>query len=120
MSRVRFQSTCPARFCPKNDFYFWAHANCGGALFLNNRGILSCSECDAEDFIFRWKFDCGYRNNRAHEGGFEYGCLQGFLACLSSLGKLQNPPGNFIIEVTQVLMQHQNEFKERYNDYNDY
>jgi hypothetical protein len=22
--------------------------------------------------------------------------------------------------VTQVLMQHQNEFKERYNDYNDY
>jgi len=43
--------------------------------------------------------------------------LQGFLACLSSLGKLQNPPGNFIVEVTQVLMQHQHEFKERYNDY---
>ena len=117
MSRVRFQSTCPARKCPKNDFYFWAHANCGGALFLNNRGILSCNACPQEDFIFRWKFDCGYRNNRALEGGFEFGCLQGFLACLSSLGKLQNPPGNFIIEVTQVLMQHQNEFKERYNDY---
>ena len=101
----------------KRFFFGFMHANCEGVLFLNNRDILLCNACDAEDFIFRWKFDCGYRNNLALEGGFEYGCLQGFLAFLSSLGKLQNPPGNFIVEVTQVLMQHQYKFKERYNDY---
>ena len=101
----------------KRFFFGFMHANCEGVLFLNNRDILSCNACDAEDFIFRWKFDFGYRNNRSLEGGFEFGCLQGFLACLSSLGKLQNPPGNFIVEVTQVLMQHQYKFKERYNDY---
>jgi hypothetical protein len=30
------------------------------------------------------------------------------------LGKLQNQPGNFIIEVTKVLMDHQNEFRQNY------
>ena len=112
MVRVRFQSTCPA--CRNPDYFYWIHHNCGGDLYLDNYGKLICDECDAEDFIFRWKFDCGNRNNNAHEGGFEYGCLQGFLACLSNLGKLQNPPGNFIIDVTRVLMEHQNEFSQNY------
>lgn len=115
MVRVRFQSSCPS--CPNNNFYFWVHNRCGGNLYLDNRAMLICDNCDAEDYIFRWKFDCGNRNNRSHEGGFEFGCLQGFLACLSSLGKLQNPPGNFILEVTQILMQHQNEFRQNYSFY---
>ena len=58
--------------------------------------------------------DCGKRNNGVHKGGFERGCLQGFLACLSNLGKLQDPPGNFIIDVTRVLMEHQHEFSQNY------
>ena len=115
MYRVRFQSTCPA--CRNDRICNWQHYGCGGHFFLTNQARLICENGDADDFIFRMKFDCGERNGRAHEGGFEDGCLQGFLACLSSLGKLQNPPGNFIVEVTQVLMQHQYEFKERYNDY---
>ena len=115
MVRVRLQSSCPS--CTNNNFYFWVHSRCGGDLYLDNRAMLICDNCDAEDYIFRWKFDCGNRNNRSHEAGFEFGCLQGFLACLSSLGKLQNPPGNFILEVTQILMQHQNEFRQNYSFY---
>ena len=37
-----------------------------------------------------------------------------FLVCLSNLGKLQNPPGNFIMDVTKVLMEHQSEFSQNY------
>ena len=112
MVQVRFQSTCPS--CRNNNFYYWIHHNCGGDLYLDNNAYLICNSCRIQDYIFRWKFDCGNRDNGAHSGGFEYGCLQGFLACLSNLGRLQNPPGNFIIEVTQVLMQHQNEFRQNF------
>ena len=114
MVKVIFQSSCPARSCLNTNYYYWRHYNCGGYFELDNRAILSCKRCGDEDYIFRWKFDCGNRNGRAHECGFENGCLQGFLACLSCLAKFQNPPGNFIIEVTQVLMQHQNEFCQNY------
>ncbi len=112
MPQVRFQSECPA--CPNKTDYYWVHAFCGGDLYLNNEAMLICNSCSRKDLIFRWKFDCGNRNNDAHKGGFEYGCYQGFLACLSSLGRLQNPPGNFIIDVTNILMQHQNEFRQKY------
>lgn len=112
MNRVRFQSSCPS--CPNNNFYYWVHYTDNGILFLDNRAILSCDLCHLSDYIFRWKFECGYRVNGAHSGGFEKGCLQGFLACLSNLGKLENPPGNFIVEVTQILMAHQNEFRQNY------
>jgi hypothetical protein len=112
MVKVRFQSSCPS--CRNPDFYYWIHHNCGGDLYLDNYGKLICNNCFREDFIFRWKFDCGYRKNDAHKGGFEYGCLQGFYMCLSNLGKLQDPPENFILDVTQVLMDHKNEFKEKY------
>ena len=112
MPQVRFQSECPA--CPNKTDYYWIHAFCGGDLYLNNEAMLICNSCSRKDLIFRWKFDCGNRNNRAHEGGFEYGCLQGFLACLSNLGKLQNPPGNFIMDVTRVLIEHQSEFSHNY------
>jgi hypothetical protein len=30
------------------------------------------------------------------------------------LGKLQNPPANFILDVTSVLMAHQSEFRQNY------
>ena len=112
MVKVRFQSSCPA--CRNPDFYYWVHHRCEGDLYLDNRAMLSCDLDDREDYIFRWKFDCGNRDNGAHSAGFEYGCLQGFLACLSNLGKLENPPSNFIVEVTQVLMAHQNEFRQNY------
>lgn len=112
MSRVRFQSTCPA--CRNNEFYYWIHHNCGGDLYLDNNAYLICDDGDARDFIFRWKFDCGNRKDDAHRGGFEYGCLQGFMACLSNLGKLQNPPANFIMDVIDVLREHKNEFREEY------
>ena len=111
MDRVRFQSTCPA--CRNNEFYFWS-CNCGGDLYLDNKAYLICDKCDSRNFIFRKKFDCGNRDGGAHSGGHEYGCLQGFLVCLSNLGRLQNTPGNFIFEVTQVLMQHQNELRQTY------
>lgn len=110
MPEVRFQSTCPA--CKNSNYYYWIHAYCGGDLYLNNQAMLICHYCNRKDLIFRWKFDCGNRDNGAHKGGFEYGCLQGFLACLSNLGKLENPPGNFIVEVTTILMQHQNKFRQ--------
>lgn len=112
MVKVRFQSSCPS--CRNPEFYYWVHNNCNGDLYLDNRAMLSCNSCYREDYIFRWKFDCGNREYDAHRGGFEKGCLQGFLMCLSNLGKLENPPGNFILEVTQILMQHQNEFKQNY------
>lgn len=112
MVSVRFQSTCPA--CQNSNYYFWIHHNCGGDLYLDNNAMLICERCQVKDYIFRWKFDCGNRDNGSHRGGFELGCLQGFLACLSNLGKLQNPPGNFIIDVTRVLMEHQDEFRHNF------
>ena len=118
MSRVRFLSSCPAE--GGGNIYNWQHYGCGGHFFLTNQARLICENGDADDFIFRMKFDCGERNGRAHELGYEFGCLQGYLACLSHLGKLYNPPGNFIIEVTQVLMQHQNEFSNGYREDNYY
>lgn len=116
MIKVRFQSSCPV--CKNPNFFYWVHGDdrCyrKGNLFLDNKAMLSCDSCPAKDYIFRWKFNCGQINNGFHKCGFESGNLQGFLACLSNLGKLENPPGNFIIEVTQILMAHQNEFKESY------
>ena len=111
MVRVRFQSTCPA--CRNTNYYYWTHYNCGGELYLDNNAMLICDRCPAKDYIFRWKFDCKGTSD-SHKGGFQYGNLQGFLACLSNLGKLENPPGNFIIEVTRVLMDHQSEFSNNY------
>ena len=112
MNFVRFHSVCPA--CRSNNYHYWIHHNCEGALYLSNDAKLICADCSEQDFIFRWRFDCGNRNNGFHECGFEYGCLQGFLCCLSCLGRLENPPGNFILEVTGILMQHQNEFRKNY------
>ena len=114
MSRVRFLSSCPAE--GGGNIYNWQHYGCGGHFFLTNQARLICENGDADDFIFRMKFDCG----KTHELGYEFGCLQGYLACLSNLGKLQNPPRNFVIEVTQVLMQHQNEFSNGYREDNYY
>ena len=118
IQKVRFKSTCPAHGC-KNIEYYWAHANCGGALYLDNRAMLTCDRGDAEDYIFNWKFDCGFRNGGSHKAGFEKGCFQGFLSCISSLLKLKNPPLNFIFRVTQILIQHKDEFNESY-EYDDY
>ena len=118
IQKVRFKSTCPAHGC-KNIEYYWAHANCGGALYLDNRAMLTCDRGDAEDYIFNWRFDCGCRNGGSHKAGFEKGCFQGFLSCISSLLKLKNPPLNFIFQVTQILMQHKDEFNESY-EYDDY
>ena len=111
MPRVRFQTVCPA--CKNAEVYFWS-CNCGGDLYLDNNAYLMCDKCDAGNFIFRRKFDCGNRKDGAHSGGYEYGCYQGFLACLSSLGKSQNPPAGFITDVIGVLMQHKDEFNENY------
>lgn len=112
MVRVRFQSSCPS--CQNDGFFYWIHHNCGGNLYLDNNAKLICDSCFRQDYIFRWKFDCGLRYNNAHRGGFEFGCLQGFVACLSNLGKLRNPPANFILDVMSVLMAHQNEFNQNY------
>ena len=117
MPKVRFQSVCPAHECKDNETYTWAHYNCPGGrgeLYLDNRAMITCSSCPLEDFVFRCQFDCGKRNGIIHRAGFEYGCFQGFLACLSSLSKLENPPGNFIVEVTGILMDHKNEFRENF------
>ena len=112
MVKVRFQSTCPA--CLNNNYYYWIHSGCGGDLYLDNNAKLICESCCRQDYIFRWKFDCGNRDNKAHRGGFEYGCYQGFLSCLSCLGKLPNLPANFISDVLGVLDAHKNEFRENY------
>ena len=112
MVKVRFQSTCPVCSWINSNFYYWVHHNCGGDLYLDNYGYLICEDGDAEDFVFRWKFDCG--KYRVHSGGFKYGCLQGFYACLSSLTKLNNPPGNFIMNVMNVLYAHKYEIQENY------
>ena len=120
--KVRFKSTCPSRShkCQSNLIeHYWTHANCGGDLYLDNRAMLTCDRGDAEDYIFNWKFICGYTDDGAHKAGFEKGCFQSFLACISSLGKLKNPPKNFIFQVTQILMQHKDEFYESYEN-NDY
>jgi hypothetical protein len=45
---------------------------------------------------------------------FRHGCLQGFYACLSNLTKLNNPPGNFILDVINVLYEHKYEIPETY------
>ena len=112
MTAVRFQSTCPA--CPNKQYYYWVHHNCGGDLYLDNNAMLFCEDCLKEDYVFRWRFDCGERNNGCHTCGFQNGCLQGFLCALSFIGKLQNPPGNFILDVSKVLMAHQDEFRTNY------
>ena len=111
MPIVRFRSSCPA-CCNPEECYYWVHSNCGGDLYLNENAILICDSCDTEDYVFRWKFDCG--KYRVHNGGFKYGCLQGFYACLSSLTKLNNPPGNFIMNVMNVLYAHKYEIQENY------
>ena len=111
MPEVRFRSSCP--FCLKNDkCYYWIHANCGGDLYLNERAMLICDYCNRQDFVFRWKFDCG--NYNTHSCGFSYGCLQGFYACLSNLTKLEGAPGNFILDVVNVLYQHRYEITGGY------
>ena len=123
IQKVRFKSACPAHNCKNKNIenieYYWTHANCGGALYLDNRAMLTCDRGDAEDYIFNWKFDCGYRSDGSHKAGFEKGCFQGFLSCLISLSNLRNPPLNFIFQVTQILMQHKDEFNESY-EYDDY
>ena len=107
--KVPLRCGCPS--CPNPEANIpWAHQKCGGKLYLDNRAIVTCVNGDLENYIFRLKFDCKYRLNGAHKAGYEYGSLQGFFACLSSLQKTQNPPKNFIYEVTQVLMKHQHEF----------
>ena len=107
MVRVRFYSQCPV--CRSERSYYWIHHSCGGDLYLDDDGMLNCDECDSYDYIFRWKFDCGRRSNNYHKGGFEYGNFQGFLACISFLAKLRNPPGNFIVDVIDVLYRHKDE-----------
>ena len=108
--KVPLRCTCPSSSCHYPNNILWSHQNCGGKLYLDNRAIVTCVNGDLEDYIFRLKFDCGYRLNGSHKAGYEYGSLQGFFACLSSLQRTQNPPKNFIYEVTQVLMKHQHEF----------
>jgi len=111
MPFVRFRSSCPV--CLNSEkCYYWIHANCGGDLYLNENAILLCDSCDVKNFVFRWKFDCGKYGT--HSGGFKYGCLQGFYACLSNLTKLNNPPCNFIVNVIKVLYEHRNEIKVDY------
>ena len=67
---------------------------------------------DIKDYVFRWKFDCG--KLEVHSGGFRYGSLQGFYACLLNLTKLNNPPANFILNVINVLYKHRYEIQETY------
>ena len=110
MAEVRFRSTCPV--CKNPDYYYyWIHADCGGDLYLNSDAELTCDECYDSDYVFRWKFDCG-RHYDEHEGGFQYGSLQGFYACLYNLSKIQNPPHNFIIDVINALYKHRDEIEE--------
>lgn len=106
---VLFKSNCPVCQKNQNQDLYWAHDQCGGNFVLTNQAMLICQRCGMRDFIFRWKFDCGM-----HNGRFQFGCLQGFLLALSCLGRLQHPPGNFIIEVTRIIMDHQNEFSQSY------
>ena len=110
MLRVKFQSTCPD--CSNTTYYNWIHHNCGGDLFLDNNAKLICESCSREDYIYRWKFNHGNRDNEYHRAGFEYGKHLGFLTCLSILGRLPNAPENFILEVIKVLMEHQNNFSQ--------
>lgn len=111
MPIVRFRSSCPACLNPE-ECYYWIHSNCGGELYMNEKAILVCDSCYKQDFVFRWKFDCGKYG--VHCGGFRHGCLQGFYACLSNLTKLNNPPGNFILDVINVLYEHKYEIPETY------
>lgn len=111
MPTVLFRSSCSACLNPQ-ECYYWVHSNCGGYLYLNEKAILICDYCYQKDFVFRWKFDCGKYST--HSGGFRYGCLQGFYACLSNLTKLNNPPKNFILNVINVLYQHQHEIRQTY------
>ena len=108
--KVPLICTCPGPTCKNPNNVLWRHQGCGSKVYLDNRAIVTCSNGDLEDYIFRLRFDCEYRLNGSHKTGYEYGSLQGFFACLSSLQKTQNPPKNFIYEVTQVLMKHQHEF----------
>ena len=92
--KVPLRCTCPSCHNPNN--ILWSHQNCGGKLYLDNRAIVTCVNGDLENYIFRLKFDCKYRLNGSHKAGYEH--------------RTQNPPKNFIYEVTQVLMKHQHEF----------
>jgi hypothetical protein len=108
--KVPLICTCPGPTCKNPKNVLWRHQGCGSKVYLDNRAIVTCPNGDLEDYIFRLRFDCEYRLNGSHKTGYEYGSLQGFFACLSSLQRTQNPPKNFIYEVTQVLMEHQHEF----------
>lgn len=73
-----------------------------------------CQKCGQEDYIFRWKFDCGNRTSSSHQRGFELGCFQKFLLSLFTIGKSANAPKNFIIEVMEILNAHQKELKKNF------
>lgn len=106
MPFVRFKSSCPV--CGNPKLIFWTHYNCGGDLYLNEKAILFCNRCPQRDFMFRWKFDC-----ESHSGGFRNGNTQGFYACLSNLYKINAPP-QFILDVVNILYQHQYEMSQNY------
>lgn len=112
MVKIRFRSNCPA--CTNETVYYWIHHKCDGDLDMDDNANLICSRCGVSSFIFQWKFDCGNRNNGFHKAGFEYGCKQGFFACLSNLSKIENPPTGFIVKITEILLSRMNELKEAY------
>ena len=108
---VRVNLICPCPICEDDTrCWTWFHTRCGGRLTLDNNAIVRCERCDLEEYIFRLKFYCHLTRDGKHKGGRENLSLQGLLNCLAILGKWQNPPANFIVEVTNAIMAHQDEF----------
>lgn len=105
---VDFICPCPVDGCPNNkrDTYRWTHSKCGGYEKLDSNGCLRCLRCDESGPLIDWSFSCG-----AH--GYEKASLQGFIYCLSIIGKLQKPPMKFLLKLTRSVNQ-------MYEDADDY
>ena len=76
---ARLWFPCPDG-CDSKTPKYWCHANCGGNIYMNERGDLWCVDHSyLKSFIKEWSFRC---NSYNHKGGYKEweGCQ--FLAAL--------------------------------------
>ena len=62
---IRFSCPCPNLGCPNpNKMRDWTHSDpCGGTLYLDKYGMISCKSCNDKYHIFDSRFKCSDERN---------------------------------------------------------
>ena len=72
---------------------YWVHYDCGGTMFIGDNAHFSCVECDQNNHVRNWSFNCPFHTN-TEERTLKYSNRTGVAQAVSTAAQMVHDTGH--------------------------